>query len=238
MLCAPGTTREGPVAQRRPVTAASFLLRNARLVPVMSATPTVLPDPPVGIPLDVLVIDGRVVEVGEQLPRPPRANEHDADGRWLIPGLWDQHVHLDQWTQVSQRLDLTGTRSAEDVLDRVVTATGRGPGGTRRGMGASLRLVDPATHRQRARRSHRRPHGDPDQRGRPQRVAQQHGPRPPAAAGPGRRRGGGRVVPGLHPPRLADQRRGHLARRPTCGPCRTRRPRASPGWSTSSSTSR
>ena len=108
------------MAQRRPVTAASFLLRNARLVPVMSATPTVLPDPPVGIPLDVLVIDGRVVEVGENLPRPPRANEHDADGRWLIPGLWDQHVHLDQWTQVSQRLDLTGTRSAEEVLDRVV----------------------------------------------------------------------------------------------------------------------
>ena len=146
------------MAQRRPVTAASFLLRNARLVPVMSATPTVLPDPPVGIPLDVLVIDGRVVEVGENLPRPPRANEHDADGRWLIPGLWDQHVHLDQWTQVSQRLDLTGTRSAEEVLDRVVARLAEGPEGPAPGMGASLRRVDPAAHRQRARRSHRRSH--------------------------------------------------------------------------------
>ena len=129
-------------------------------------------------PLDVLVIDGRVVEVGENLPRPPRANEHDADGRWLIPGLWDQHVHLDQWTQVSQRLDLTGTRSVEEVLDRVVARLAEGPGRAAAGLGASLRLVDPAAHRQRARRGHRRSHGDPDQRGRSQRLAEQ-----PADAG-------------------------------------------------------
>ena len=197
------TTREGSVAQRRPVTAASFLLRNTRLVPVMPATPTVLPDPPVGIPLDVLVIDGRVVEVGENLPRPPRANEHDADGRWLIPGLWDQHVHLDQWTQVSQRLDLTGTRSVEEVLDRVVARLAEGPEGPVLGMGASLRRVDPAAHRQRARRSHRRSHRDPDQRRRSQRMAQQHGPGLAAAVGTGHRRVGAGVVPGLHPPRLA-----------------------------------
>jgi predicted amidohydrolase YtcJ len=107
------------MAQRRRVAASSFLLRNARLVPIRSSSPTVLPDPPVNVPLDVLVIDGRVVEIGENLPRPPGANEHDAAGRWLIPGLWDQHVHLGQWTQVSQRLDLTGTRSVEEVLARV-----------------------------------------------------------------------------------------------------------------------
>ena len=108
------------VAQRRPVATTSFLLRNARLVPVRGRTPTALPEPPVNVPLDVLVIDGRVVEVGERLPRPPGANEHDAAGRWLVPGLWDQHVHLGQWTMVSQRLDLTGTHSVEDVLARVV----------------------------------------------------------------------------------------------------------------------
>ena len=45
--------------------------------------------------------------------------EHDAEGRWLVPGLWDQHVHLGQWTMASQRLDLTGTRSVEEVLDIV-----------------------------------------------------------------------------------------------------------------------
>ena len=104
---------------RRRVAPTSFLMRNARLAPVRGRHPAVLPEPPVNVPLDVLVIDGRVVEVGEQLARPPGANEHDAAGRWLIPGLWDQHVHLAQWTMVSQRLDLTGTRSVEEVLARV-----------------------------------------------------------------------------------------------------------------------
>ncbi len=117
------------MAQRRRVEPTSFLMRNARLVPVMSATPNVLPDPPVGVPIDVLVIDGRVVEVGEKLPRPPGANEHDADGRWLIPGLWDQHVHLGQWTEVSQRLDLTGTRSVEDAVTLVKARIASGPEG-------------------------------------------------------------------------------------------------------------
>jgi predicted amidohydrolase YtcJ len=109
------------------VAAASFLLRNARLVPVRSGNPWALPDPPVNVPLDVLVIDGRVVEVGERLPRPRGANEHDAAGRWLVPGLWDQHVHLGQWTEVSQRLDLTGTTSVEDVLGRVVARLAEAP---------------------------------------------------------------------------------------------------------------
>ena len=73
----------------------------------------------------MLVVDGRVVEVGERLARPRRWHEHDAEGRWLVPGLWDQHVHLGQWTLVSHRLDLTGTRSVEEALDRVVAAAGR-----------------------------------------------------------------------------------------------------------------
>lgn len=117
------------MAQRRRVEPTSFLMRNTRLVPVMAGTPTVLPDPPVGVPLDVLVIDGRVVEVGERLARPPGANEHDADGRWLVPGLWDQHVHLGQWTESSQRLDLTGTHSVEEVLDRVTARGAAAPDG-------------------------------------------------------------------------------------------------------------
>ena len=32
----------------------------------------------------------------------------DLDGRFLLPGLWDRHVHFDQWAQVSARLDLSG----------------------------------------------------------------------------------------------------------------------------------
>jgi predicted amidohydrolase YtcJ len=106
-------------SRRRPATVASFLLRETRLVQVRGNDSSGLLVPPSDVPMDVLVSDGRVVEVGERLARPPGVEEHQADGRWLLPGLWDQHVHLGQWTMVSQRLDLTGTRSVEDVLDRV-----------------------------------------------------------------------------------------------------------------------
>ena len=89
----------------------SLILRDAHLVPVDSATPTE--------PVDVLVEDGRVVEVRPTLHRPEGVEEVRADGRWLIPGLWDQHVHLAQWTLTSGRLDLAGARSPEDALHEV-----------------------------------------------------------------------------------------------------------------------
>ena len=38
--------------------------------------------------------------------------ELDLDGRWVSPGLWDNHVHFSQWSLVSQRLDLSGATSA------------------------------------------------------------------------------------------------------------------------------
>lgn len=91
----------------------SFLIRGARLVAVGAGA--VAPE----TPLDVLVVDGHVTQIGDRLVAPRGVAEHDADGRWLIPGLWDQHVHLAQWTRASSWLDLTGTRSTEEALDRV-----------------------------------------------------------------------------------------------------------------------
>src|SRR6478609_7257502 len=100
-----------------------FLVRGARIVPV--GVDAVAPSGPV----DVLVRDGRVVEVGAGLTRPQGAEEYAADGRWLIPGLWDQHVHLGQWTLASQRLDLAGCRSLEEALGRVSTRLEEWPEG-------------------------------------------------------------------------------------------------------------
>lgn len=34
------------------------------------------------------------------------------EGRWVMPGLWDQHVHFTQWAIVRRRLDLAGATSA------------------------------------------------------------------------------------------------------------------------------
>ena len=73
-------------------------------------------------PVDVLVEYGTVSVVGEpgqHLEAPDDTEEVDASGRWLIPGLWDQHVHMAQWTLTSGRLDLAGARSPEDATDLV-----------------------------------------------------------------------------------------------------------------------
>lgn len=93
----------------------SLLLRGARLVPVTPAAGTPAPADPV----DVLVEAGRVTRVAPGLDRPEGVEEVRADGRWLVPGLWDQHVHLAQWTLSSGRLDLAGARSPEAALDLV-----------------------------------------------------------------------------------------------------------------------
>ena len=100
----------------------SFLLRDVRLVPLRGARRS-----RPARRYDVRVADGRVVEVGPELDASPRCRGVRADGRWLIPGLWDQHVHLGQWTLASQRLDLTGTRSVEEALARVSHRLAEGP---------------------------------------------------------------------------------------------------------------
>ncbi|WP_182524944.1 amidohydrolase [Nocardioides dongkuii] len=100
----------------------SLVLRDARLVPV--ETGALVPDAPV----DVLVEDGTVTAVGVRLDRPPGVDEVDAGGRWLAPGLWDQHVHLAQWTLASQRLDLAGARTPEEVVGRVAARVAAHPG--------------------------------------------------------------------------------------------------------------
>ncbi len=37
----------------------------------------------------------------------------DLGGRFLIPGLWDNHVHMGQWAQTRRRLDLARAESAD-----------------------------------------------------------------------------------------------------------------------------
>jgi hypothetical protein len=97
-----------------------FLLRRTRLVPVGPSA--VVPEEPV----DVLVRDGQVIEVGEHLAA-GGVEEIDADGRWLMPGLWDQHVHLGQWALAAHRLDLSGIRHRDEALARVAARLAESP---------------------------------------------------------------------------------------------------------------
>src|SRR4051812_49860802 len=89
-----------------------FLLRRAHIVGLDHGTGWVGP-------VDMLVEAGVVREVGHHLERPAGVAEVDAGGRWVLPGLWDQHAHLKMWTAASGRLDLTGTRSADEAVSRL-----------------------------------------------------------------------------------------------------------------------
>ena len=64
-----------------------LLLRNAR---IDSGGPT----------LDLLITGGRVRPGPES---PGRCEVIDLDGRLVLPGLWDAHVHFDQWAAARRR---------------------------------------------------------------------------------------------------------------------------------------
>ncbi|WP_083966877.1 amidohydrolase [Demequina globuliformis] len=57
---------------------------------------------------DIYVADGVVVESLDG----PADYDVDLDGRWIMPGLWDQHVHFTQWAIVRRRLDVSSATSA------------------------------------------------------------------------------------------------------------------------------
>ena len=77
------------------------------------------PGPGDAAPVDVRVRRGVVTEVAPGLR--PSSGEHvvDGDGRWLLPGLWDAHVHFAQWARNLDRLDVSGAAGPDEALARV-----------------------------------------------------------------------------------------------------------------------
>jgi len=113
----------------------TLLIRDARLVAVT--------DVPAHERVDVLVEDGAVTRVdpaagsvagagpGAALGTGAAADADavfEAAGRWLMPGLWDAHVHLAQWTMASARLDLSRVRSATEAVRLVAERLEEWPG--------------------------------------------------------------------------------------------------------------
>ncbi len=78
----------------------SLLLRNARLGPA-------------GPIADIAIADGRIDAIGPDLP--VSAESANVDGRTVLPGLWDAHVHSVQWAAARRRIDVSGARSAVDA---------------------------------------------------------------------------------------------------------------------------
>jgi predicted amidohydrolase YtcJ len=100
------------VSCAEPRRVASTLIRQARLVPIGIQVPN-------EEPLDIRIKDGVVVEVAAGLRPDGDEQVIEAAGRWAIPGLWDQHVHMVQWANTLVRPDLSGTADPSEVT-RVV----------------------------------------------------------------------------------------------------------------------
>lgn len=126
---------------------APSIISNARL------TGTERTDPFGDDPVDVHLADGFVVDIAPAGGLPRRGLVLDADGGWLIPGLWDHHVHVVQWALAAQREPLGTATSAAHAAAIMRDATPL-PDGRRVGAGfrdalwadtPSLAVLDAAT---------------------------------------------------------------------------------------------
>lgn len=98
-----------------------LLVRRVRPVPLPGAIQQQAPEI-----VDVLIRDRVITAVGPDLARPAGVPEVEGAGRWVLPGLWDQHVHMAQWSLVRSRLDMAGTGSVEEALARARDALAEG----------------------------------------------------------------------------------------------------------------
>lgn len=77
-----------------------MLLRNARVR---------------GDVVDLAISDGLIDAVGPGMGA--AGPSIDLDGRSVLPGLWDNHVHFDQWALARRRVDLGPAASAAQAVD-------------------------------------------------------------------------------------------------------------------------
>ncbi|MGP4047946.1 amidohydrolase [Streptomyces sp. 2A115] len=93
-----------------------------------TTTTTAAPAPPVtlrrvhlgaGGPLSDVRIENGLVTAVFPAGDSPRADGQslDLDGRTLLPGLWDSHVHMVQWAGTRRRLDVSGAGSARAAAE-------------------------------------------------------------------------------------------------------------------------
>ncbi len=84
---------------------------------------------------DVLLAHGRVRAIGADLARGAPGLESlgdglrqlDLDGAVLLPGLRDEHVHLEQWAAARRRIDVSSAGSAGHAASLVAQATASNP---------------------------------------------------------------------------------------------------------------
>lgn len=69
--------------------------------------------------VDVAIGGGRVTDVGPGLDVGDAEDVVALEGRTVLPGLWDHHVHAAQWAASRRRVDVHGAASAVEAAARV-----------------------------------------------------------------------------------------------------------------------
>jgi len=107
---------------------------------------------PTSEPVDIVIADGRIADIAPTGNLRPTGAVLDGQGGWLLPGLWDHHVHVLQWALAADRVPLGEVASARDAATIMALAPesdGRRVGsGFRDGLWSdmpSLELLDATT---------------------------------------------------------------------------------------------
>ncbi|UJP11129.1 amidohydrolase family protein [Microbacterium sp. KUDC0406] len=101
---------------------ADLLLRAVR---VAGAGRELLPDTE---PVDILIRGGVIADVAPTGNLRAAVDVLDGGGSWVIPGLWDHHVHTVQWALTAQREPLHDAVSAADAAARMSVVAPLGDG--------------------------------------------------------------------------------------------------------------
>lgn len=63
--------------------------------------------------VDLRLDGGLIAQIAE--PGAFGGSGRDLGGRWILPGLWDEHVHMGQWAMSRRRFDVSDAASAAEV---------------------------------------------------------------------------------------------------------------------------
>jgi len=73
--------------------------------------------------VSVAIADGRITGIAKNIPPAPGTRVIDATGKFLIPGLWDMHVHLDASGSALPALVASGITGIREMYSGIPIAT-------------------------------------------------------------------------------------------------------------------
>lgn len=85
-------------------------------------------------PVDIHIDGGVISDIAPTGALPTSGDVLEADGSWVVPGLWDNHVHTVQWALAAERESLGEVSSASEAAVRMASVAAL-PDGRRVGSG-------------------------------------------------------------------------------------------------------